>query len=266
MNGQQIFFSTLGQGSGGSTPSVPTPVSTRPRVLIVSGQSNARGQQEKISIPNNPELTISPLSNRKIWNGSSFVDIEVDVNTNWPAPNENFGTELNYSYLVNNFWQNNFTDYIIKIAWNATAIEEWLTGGAYRNVFINWVNSALSSISGSSNNYSCVFYWDQGENNAGPEDDPTQYESLFTQMITDFRVNLNVRKLPCILREMRFDNTGHPKIAEIINQQKKIVQNVADTYLMNASGPSLYDGIHFNGEGQVELGKRLFEQAIYLFD
>jgi len=190
------------------------------------------------------------------------------VNTNYPTPDTAFGAELNYAYLINEFWQNNYTDYIIKWAQNAADIANWLVGGAYRNTFVTWVNDALTAVDADNNNYSCVFYWDQGESDADTGDDPTTYEADFTQMITDFRTNLDVRSLPTILREMRLDQSGHPQIAEIITQQNNIVQNVPDTYLMNSYGAniSLYDSIHFDAEGQIELGKRAMEQAIWLFD
>lgn len=264
---ETFFYLTKSGNGGGSPPVAPTPVSTRPRVLIKTAQSNGRGQQASSSIATIYPQLLGIQPNRFIWNGSAFVNMEVDVNLNWPAPNVYFGAELNYAYLINNFWQNNYFDYVIKIAWNATEINEWLVGGSHRDTFITWVNNALAAISGNSNNYSAVMYFDQGENDANQGQAIAEmYEGKFTQMAADFRANLNVRQLPIILRKHRFDVVGFPYIAEIINQQNNIIANVSDTYILSGDDLTLFDGIHFDGESQCILGNRLMQEAIYLFD
>lgn len=266
-----IFFAGLNTGVGITpSPVAPVPISTRIRVLIISGQSNARGQQNKTTIPTFSHLTNSPLSGCKIWNGSSFVDIEADVNTNWPAPNTYFGAELNYAYLTQNFFADGSIDYVIKWGQNASDISKWMEGGVFYTPFTTWVINALAAISGNSNNYSVVFYWDQGENDAtNPFSQiyTAGYEDRFTEMITGYRALFNVRKMPVIIRKHRYDvGASFPNIATLIQQQNNIIQNVPDTYLIPCDDLMLFDGIHLNGPSQCEMGKRVMQKAIYLFD
>jgi hypothetical protein len=250
-------------------PPKPPITSTRDRVLIVAGQSNARGTAGVADLGGTrTELTSGPL-NSLVWNGASFVNVEAGVNTTWPTPNTNFGAELNAGYLIDRFYGDAFNTYIIKYAINATHIAKWMDGGSIHNNFTAWVNNALTNISANSDDYSVVMYWDQGESDGTNPFDAqyaSEYDQRFDTFITDLRSDFNTRRLPVILRRHRADVNGFPFINEIIAAQDRIVQNQSDVNIIAGDDLLLYDGIHFDSEGQCVLGERLVQKSINLFD
>lgn len=243
------------------------PVSTRTRVLIKSGQSNHRGQQLKSKIAvKYPYLVNGPIPGVQIFNGSTYESIEADVNTNWPSPNTRIGSELNYSYLINNFWGG--TDYVIKWGVGATKIEEWLPGGLYHDAFYAFVAAGLAAISSDSNDYSVILDWDHGESNAVTSFEYAQtYGSLFSEFIEEMRSTLNVRSLPVIQRKMRLDGIAvFPYLEDIRDQQYWIMNNIDNVQMVSGDDLTLFDNIHFDGISQCILGKRKAELALYLYD
>lgn len=257
---------------GGSTPPVqaPAPVSTRTRVLLTGGQSNSVGEVAS-QIPDSKAHLRAALPFAKIWKNGTFETLQAGVNTSGTSDAgsaTDVGAETNHCYLVNRFWNDARTEYVVKSAKNGTAIAAWLTGGNERANLFNACLNGLAAISADPANYSTVFYWDQGESdgNQGLAHAQTYGQKLKT-LIEDLRATLPARKLPVVLRKHRIDvSNNFPEIAEIIKQQQWVLDNVPDVHIIAGDDLRLGDAIHFDTPGQIELGKRLADKTLYLFD
>lgn len=263
------------QRSGGSS-GIITPVSTRPRVLISSGQSNCGGYSSAVAdIP--PEFASYGQSNAnvKIWNHlatpKAFETTLPGLNTDYPRDVEGYMPAwIPAMYDMNEFWLNNFADYVIHFAWGGMDIDNWLPpSGNFYDDMLAYVNTALAAISNDPNDYSVVFYWDQGENDANQGlAVAQQYESKFTTMIADYRANFNVRKLPVVLRKLAFVQQGvFNWTPEIRTQQENIVANVADCQLITSDDAEFEStNVHLTATGMITVAKKLAGKLIYLWD
>ncbi len=268
-----VFFTMLNQGSGsGGSPSVPTPKSTRARVLVSMGQSNCAGYSAFVSAASTQYQSIN--NNVEVWNGESdpvaFEPINPGVNTDYPRELQGYlPAYIPAMYKMNQFWGNNYPDYVIHFAWGGMDIDNWLEGGSFYNTVHTYVSQALAAISSSSDDYSVVFYWDQGENDANQTLEVAQaYESKFNQMITDYRTIWNVRKLPVVLRKLAvIQQQTFIRVPEIRTQQENILANIADCDLITSDDCEFESSnVHLTAKGQEKVADKLFNKLIWLWD
>ncbi len=253
-----------GQGGGSSAP--PIPISTRHRVLIYLGQSNAinvLSQSENLPTYLQGNIGTVQLRNNQ---GSGWVNLGSQYA---PPPDHaiwshHFTGEINYGYLMTSFWQGSvYNDYIIKYASSGKAIS-WFTGNTAMYTFIN---NALASISANENDYSVVMYWDQHESDAdqGMEAESLAYAANWDIFETEFLATVNLRKCPVLLRRGRIP-FGVPYWKNIQDQQNIIFANDTNVAEIPCQDIIFPDELHFDEPGSIEIGKRIMEKAIYLFD
>ena len=97
--------------------------------------------------------------------------------------------------------------------------------------------------------------WHQGESNATDED----YLEQLTEVIEAIRKDTRERNLLFI--------AGHVYKGELVNDQiSKLPETVKNTAYVKSEKLSTQDGVHFDAESQVELGKRYAKAMSKLLD
>lgn len=137
---------------------------------------------------------------------------------------------------------------LIVNARGGSKIEEWEPGGAFYNNTLDRLKSAQAS-----GTLKAVL-WHQGEQNC----DDTKYASKLRNLITTMRKDLNNEELPFLIGEIAGDFEVNRQLHQVANEMPSVV-------CVSATGLTLQDSVHFDAEGQSELGKRYAKLWLELF-
>ncbi|MEL6250430.1 MAG: sialate O-acetylesterase [Bacteroidota bacterium] len=99
--------------------------------------------------------------------------------------------------------------------------------------------------------------WMQGERDARIPEAGKDYYVNFKKFIEEFRKRLGDENLPIIFARVNPPIERYPAL-EIVNEAQKRIANEMDAvYMIETEGLAKYkDEVHYNSEGQIELGKR----------
>ncbi|MGB0580242.1 MAG: sialate O-acetylesterase [Limisphaerales bacterium] len=233
------------------------------RVFLLAGQSNMTGQGRANELK---EPFNQPHERIRIW-----------ANNRWEyfVPKRSFGPGLNLAHELARHWPND-TIGVIKVAIGGTGIlsfqPDWTKESADRtkdgrkgNLYRD-MTEAVKAARKVSDFELVGFGWKQGGKDMRSKALGTEYLGNFRKMITGLRKDLGVSNLPAFIatyatRE-EFENYDGP-----INKSRPGAYDVIKAHLDAAEKiphvltfshgklPCHQDGIHFNTEGQMTLGK-----------
>lgn len=132
-------------------------------LLLIAGQSNAKGSTG--GVPSESYLN-DPIPSTYIWTGSSFDQLEINVNNE--SSTNSHGIELNFGYLSQ--LSRNGNVYIVKEADGSTGFRDnrWNPNDDLYNNLVTKANAAISYLN--TNNIDFLkggIYWNQGEKDSG---------------------------------------------------------------------------------------------------
>tara|TARA_R110000850_G_scaffold108742_3_gene221246 strand:- start:1259 stop:2152 length:894 start_codon:yes stop_codon:yes gene_type:complete len=252
---------------GGGVASIP--VSGKFRVFILAGQSNmtGSGQSNELGPPHN-----RPHDRIRIW-----------ANGRWESfvPQKKFGPGVAMAHQLAGQWPND-TIGIIKVAIGGTGIlsfqPDWTresadrTGDGRKGNLYQDITDAVKAARKVSDFELTAFAWKQGGKDMKSIDLGNEYLANFEKMLTSLRTELEAPEMPAfiatyITRE-EFDNydgptrKGRPGAEGVIKAQLDAPDLIPQVVTFSQGKlPCCPDGIHFNTEGQLKLG-RMYADAV----
>ncbi|MEM6805480.1 MAG: sialate O-acetylesterase, partial [Bacteroidota bacterium] len=105
--------------------------------------------------------------------------------------------------------------------------------------------------------------WMQGERDARIPEAGKEYYNNFKKFIQAFRKRIGNEKLPIIFAKVNPPKERYAAV-EIVNEaQKRIADEMEGVYMIETEGLGKFDDeVHYNTEGQLELGKRFAAELI----
>lgn len=232
-------------------------------VYIIAGQSNAVGGGKVNQLPSTIKTS---YQNAKVWNytNNSIEPYELGINTNllhnWTGT---FGPE---AALAANIVTKNKNDFIIlKYAYSGSSMHtDWNpdTGGYLYTGLMKAINDLNKKASDEKIilNYKAMF-WMQGEADVAPEYS-LYYPQRLSTLITNIRSKVKNNSLPIILGQVMGNRTD-TTTTNFHHQQESFVEKDNYATLVPTYDLSLEnDNLHYNTEGQIELGNRFFNAYI----
>ena len=234
-------------------------------IYALFGQSNAGGQADTTGVTRFDSVDSSQLFMADGPGGYLGFDFGVNQNTGSNSTTSQFGPESELARLLD---LNTASDAAIcKQAQNGTSLAvDWnpSTGSNYAN--------AKESLSLFIRNAEIQGYtprvkgllWVQGERDANNSVATPQatYETLLTDLIADFRATYGAG-IPVAISETKVTAAGYDSLADIQAAQAAVAANVSNCSLIDTSGSEFSlqgDGIHFDADGQIELGAAAFSE------
>ncbi|MFT4692083.1 MAG: hypothetical protein ACJASX_000188 [Limisphaerales bacterium] len=233
------------------------------RVFLLAGQSNMTGQGRAIQLK--PPLNL-PHDRIRIWAHNRWEQF---------VPTKSFGPGLNLAHEFAKLWPDD-TIGVIKVAIGGTGISsfqpDWTKESADRskdgrkgNLYQD-ITEAVTAARKISEFALVGFAWKQGGKDMRYPRLAKEYLSNFRKMISGLRKDLNVPDLPAFIatygtREEfeNFDgpiNKSRPGAFDVIKAQLDAADQIPNVVAFSHGKlPCHKDGIHFNTEGQLILGK-----------
>ena len=170
------------------------------------------------------------------------------------VPSELLGPEIGFGHTLAASWPGKHI-LLIKCTEGGTNLrEDWNPAEAKKlyNRFIELVRSTQKAIEAQGDTLSIRgLLWHQGESDAGQP--VGAYTKNLTTLIGRVRTDLGLPKLPVLIGQVY--NNG--KRDNIFTDQKAVVAELSDTYLVESTGLETFDkGTHFDAKSQIELGRR----------
>lgn len=193
-------------------------------------------------------------------------------NTNLNISRKTFGPEIGLAkVLAEDCKDKDFL--IVKYAINGSAMWNWdpvydqnkakLTsfpqfGNIYKK-FTTVIDSIIKDL-----DYDIIaFCWMQGEADARNDFAAEEYDLNLKNLINSVRVDFNESDLPFIFGIINPPKSSYRNVDVVRNRQKSVGVSVKNTYLINTDDLSKnQDGVHYNSEGQLMLGRRFGEKIV----
>lgn len=210
------------------------------RVFVLAGQSNMQGRGASADLPEH--LRQQPKNVRFYTHGRESK----------LAKYHYFGPEINFAHLIANTFPNDNV-IIIKSAASGSSITEWLPNKPLYNALIRQVkfvvDPAKTDIQG--------IVWMQGETDAKNAKLAKDYQSNLKSLIDQLRNDLNAENTMFLIGRITQPNANFPLEETVRNAQNEVDKNNPNTIIVPTDGiGKLYDNVHYNSEGLIELGRR----------
>lgn len=234
------------------------------RVYILAGQSNMSGTQNPL-VSQLPASLKDTLPNVLIKVGGDNVYNWQTLRPGLGSQPINFGPEITFGHDASTYF-NGDKIAIIKYSYGGTTLnEDWrppsvggTTGWLYKN-FIRDLNKYLDTLA---KNYTVQIMgmcWMQGEYDARDYGKAFNYEANLTNFISAVRDTLNLPQLPFAIGMI--DSSAAWPYNKIVRQAEiNVSKSVNATTVFDTHGLGT-DGIHYNTQGQIELGHFFFNSV-----
>ena len=236
-------------------------------VFVISGQSNAVGRGERTALP--PEVVNNAVPNSYTWNGAAFAPTTIQGVNNYPAPNnDNFGPEVMLSILASA--HTGKPVYLVKYGVDNTGLTE--TSGSSWNTdrsdslfadFKVQLSAALANLSAAGKTPVVrAFLWAQGERDATISGIGPLYQRQQTRLFNAIRALVKNPVLPILDVLVRGESAGQVYAADINAAKTGCSTAVGNVTLLRSTAmEDRGDDTHYDGAGQLALGRYLFELA-----
>lgn len=246
---------------GGGPAAIPE--SGKFRVFILAGQSNMTGQgrARQLSEPHN----------------KSHDRIRIWANGRWEhfVPSRNFGPGVAMAHQLAEFWPEDAIG-VIKVAIGGTGIlafaPDWTKEQADRtddgrkgNLYKDIVD-AVTAARKVSDFEIAGFVWKQGGKDSRSAELAKEYFDNFRKMVTAIRKDVDAPEMPVFIATyMSDDDVGkvneqlrkrRPGLEMVLRAQNRAARDMPSVVAVHHGRlPTHIDGVHFNTEGQLKLGK-----------
>ena len=232
------------------------------RVFLLMGQSNMHGtaRAEKLKPPYNEKH-----ERIRIW-----------ANGRWEyfLPRQRFGPGVSMAHQLADLWPDD-TIGIIKVSVGGTGIRAFEKNWTFERAQRTWdgkkgplyrdVMNAVAEAKNISQPEFCGFVWKQGGADGTQQDLADEYYETFKKLVSDLRTDLNAPDLPVFvltylpddeLLKIEKPSGKRPYIGTVLMAQNRAGRDIPNvTTVHHGRLPVADDGIHYNAEGQITLGK-----------
>ena len=241
-----------GQNTSDSIPAIPDykPAKENVWIFILAGQSNMAGRglvEAEDTIPNervfsiNHEGEIIPAREPLHWYEPQLTGLDCG---------HSFGKTL-APHLPDSV-----TILILPMAVGGSSISQWIGDSTHRNVTL-FSNFKEKVAFGKANGTIKAILWHQGESDSGSEELIELYQERLQTLFLKFRTQIGNDSLPILIGELG-SYSANDANWQAVNRQIKAYM-ASDPYaslIPTSDFTHKGDFIHFDSEGQRELGKR----------
>lgn len=229
-------------------------------VLIIAGQSNARGNTGGVS-PVTPYIVPNPLAeivgiDNSVPNEFASFGL-LDYNTGNAMGTLN-GLELSFAYEYGLKYPSKNLK-IVKVVQGGTSLAtDWANGSILRNKLIEYINYAKNNVI----NPRFTFYWNQWENDSISTPDSAAYKVNYQGLISEVLAATIITFNKHIIYDL---NPNGSYYSNYITNCNTILQAQADNKILydaaslNGNDLPLHDDIHYTSEAYNVLGQRLID-------
>ncbi len=218
------------------------------RVIVLAGQSNMMGKGKTQELPEG--YRNMPANVRYFYQGRERQLAQFAL----------FGPEVSLAHSLAQQYPNDRI-ILVKQAASGSLIQQWQPGEPLYKGLLRQVGFAADDYPF---NQIDAIVWMQGESDAeGGLPVATQYAGRLMQFVTHLRKDLQSPNSLFVFGEV---GVQHPLLQDSVDtvrkQQKMAQERLTNALMVSTEGlGNIGDGIHYNAQGQVELGKR-FAQAL----
>lgn len=217
------------------------------RIYLLAGQSNMMGKGKISELPASYRQT--PANVKFYYQGREKGLAQFAY----------FGPEIGFAHEVARAFPND-THIIIKQAATGSTIERWLPGQALYKGLLRQVGFSLPEDHAKKID---AIVWMQGESDARSADLAGQYGGRLNRLIQALRNDLSSPNSLFILGQINPEDLAFSKVAQVQASQRQAQQSSSNTILVSTDGlGKMYDHVHYNADGQLELGKRFAKAYI----
>lgn len=214
------------------------------RIYLMAGQSNMMGLAKSYYLP--PTYKKTPANVTFYYQGRPRK----------LAQYSHFGPEVSFAHHVARAFPND-THIIVKFAATGSHIQQWMPGTPLYKGMLRQIGFSIKQPDPTID----AIIWMQGESDALNPDRASKYAQRLTQFIHSLRRDLKSPHSLFVMGEVDPKGKDFPQVAMVQQKQKQVQSQVPNTILTPAKGiGKIYDHIHYNAQGQMEVGKR-FAQA-----
>ncbi len=220
------------------------------RVYILAGQSNMMGKGKTYQLP--------AFFKRQPKN----VEFYYQGRKRQLAMFSHFGPEVSFAHEVARAYPND-KHIIIKHVATGSSIKQWLPGsrlfeGLLRQRGFVKVNNKTNTLPQTVLNKKVdAIFWMQGEKDARSPITANQYEAYLKRFITGVRNKLNSPHSAFIMGQINPEDRAFHMLDTVKQAQINAQRSLPRVSLVSTEGlGKIYDKVHYNTQGQLELGKR----------
>jgi len=214
------------------------------RIYLMAGQSNMMGLAKTYQLPTTLKRT--PANVTFYYQGRPRK----------LAQYSHFGPEVSFAHQIARAFPQD-QHIIIKFAATGSHIQQWLPG---QPLYKGMLRQLGFSVKRDHPKIEAIL-WMQGESDALNHARASQYAPRLSRFIHQLRKDLKSPQTLFVMGEVDPIGKDFPMVDLVRQHQHQVHSQVSRTVLTPAAGiGKIYDHIHYNTQGQVELGKR-FAQA-----
>jgi len=224
------------------------PAIARDRIYVMAGQSNMMGLAHTHNLPAAYKATPHNVTFFYKGRGRPL------------ARGKHIGLEVSFAHAVARAFPED-RHIIVKFAATGSHIRQWFPGEHFYRGMMRQLDLATVP----KNRKIDAIIWMQGEGDAFNKQRASQYAVNLTYFIRHLRHDLGAYNAPFIMGEIDPVGRDFPEVSLVQQHQQRVNGTVTNTHLISAEGVAkIYDKIHFNALGQVEMGKRFARKYIEL--
>jgi hypothetical protein len=210
------------------------------RIYILAGQSNMMGKGKTHKLPAAYKKT---PSNVKFYYQGRPRDL---------AKYSYFGPEVGFAHAVARAYPHD-THIIIKHVATGSSIQQWLPGSRLYNGLLR----QREFIGLSKDAKIEAIIWMQGEKDARNKQRASSYESHLKRFISGLRTNLESPNTLFVMGKINPEDAAFTMTEVVQKAQERVQHSLPNTVLVSTKGlGKIYDHVHYDADGQLELGKR----------
>lgn len=213
--------------------------SAKTRIYILAGQSNMMGKGKTFELP--PAYKRQPQNVQFYYQGRQKP----------LARYSHFGPEVAFAHEISRAYPHD-NHIIIKHVATGSSIQQWLPGGGLFNGLIR----QRGFIKENDLKVDAVF-WMQGESDARNRQNAIRYENSLKRFIVGLRTKLDSPHSPFIMGRINPEDKAFSMLETVQQAQKNMQHTLSNVTLVSTQGlGKIFDHVHYNAQGQIELGKR----------
>ncbi len=233
-------------------------------VFILAGQSNMAGSGQSDELP--VEYQTSPSNVRVLGRRGQLEPL---------MPQGRFGPDVSFSHALAKAWPDR-TIVIVKHAVGGTSALAWspnwseeqarITGNERNGPLYDRLMARVKPLMEREDVEIVAMLWAQGGRDARFEQAAKEYKENLKKIIEAVRRDVGNPRLPFLLAQtVDAPPRAFPYIETVRKAQQEISKEVPGTRLISSDKLAKHrDNIHFNTEGQIELGKRFARALLVL--
>lgn len=229
-------------------------------VVLLAGQSNMLGLGE---------VSALDQSEQQLPTNIKYFNFGREGRLNYQP--QKFGPELSFARELHaSFPDKHFA--LIKYAIGSSSLLDWspswtyekaqITGHPHYGPLYEDFMEKVRRITDEKNVKFLGLLWMQGEKDASYPEVGREYYDNLSVFLTRLRAEINRPDLPVLLGRVNPPPEEFPAVGMVQSAQEEASQELKNVYLVGTDGlAKLDDNLHYNTQGQLELGRR-FAQAL----